>query len=71
MRISVIRSREQFERIREDWSAAYAADPEAAVFVSGECDDGVHIRYAIENGFRIYDFGAGGEKYKYSFGTQE
>ncbi|MCC6346910.1 MAG: GNAT family N-acetyltransferase, partial [Nitrospirales bacterium] len=36
MRISVIRNREQFERIREAWSAAHAADPEATVFVSWE-----------------------------------
>lgn len=27
------------------------------------------IRYAIENGFRVYDFGEGGEKHKFSFGA--
>jgi len=32
---------------------------------------GYSIRYAIENGFRIYDFGAGNEEYKFSFGTAE
>ncbi|MFO0752920.1 MAG: GNAT family N-acetyltransferase [Thermodesulfovibrionales bacterium] len=37
----------------------------------GNVMTGFHIRHAIENGFRIYDFGAGGEKYKYSFGTRE
>jgi CelD/BcsL family acetyltransferase involved in cellulose biosynthesis len=29
------------------------------------------IRYAIENGFEVYDFGGGDESYKYSFGAQE
>lgn len=32
---------------------------------------GYSIRYAIENGFKIYDFGPGDEKYKFSFGTKE
>ena len=29
------------------------------------------IRYAIENGFKVYDFLKGNEKYKYSFGSKE
>ncbi|BAY29954.1 hypothetical protein NIES2107_17980 [Nostoc carneum NIES-2107] len=29
------------------------------------------IRYAIQNGFKIYDFLMGNEEYKYSFGTKE
>ncbi|MBD2338205.1 GNAT family N-acetyltransferase [Calothrix sp. FACHB-156] len=29
------------------------------------------IRYAIQNGFKIYDFLMGNEEYKYAFGTQE
>src|SRR5690606_1719747 len=29
------------------------------------------IRYAIQNGFRTYDFLRGNEPYKYSFGTEE
>nr|RNJ67543.1 MAG: GNAT family N-acetyltransferase [Leptolyngbya sp. IPPAS B-1204] len=29
------------------------------------------IRYAIQNGFRVYDFLMGNEAYKYSFGAQE
>lgn len=32
---------------------------------------GYSIRYAIENGFQIYDFGAGDEEYKFSFGVKE
>lgn len=32
---------------------------------------GYSIRYAIENGFQIYDFGVGDEQYKFSFGAQE
>ncbi|MDJ0902903.1 MAG: GNAT family N-acetyltransferase [Xenococcus sp. MO_188.B8] len=29
------------------------------------------IRYAIENGYKVYDFLRGNEEYKYSFGTKE
>jgi CelD/BcsL family acetyltransferase involved in cellulose biosynthesis len=32
---------------------------------------GYFIRYAIENGFRIYDFGEGAEDHKFSFGAIE
>lgn len=35
----------------------------------GNVMTGYSIRYAIENGYRIYDFGAGCESYKYIFGT--
>jgi hypothetical protein len=32
---------------------------------------GYEIRYAIENGFRVFDFGLGDEDYKFSFCAQE
>ncbi|MFO0752919.1 MAG: GNAT family N-acetyltransferase [Thermodesulfovibrionales bacterium] len=32
---------------------------------------GYCIRYAVENGFRVFDFGAGREEYKLSFGVTE
>lgn len=35
----------------------------------GNVMTGYSIRYAIENGYRVYDFGAGSESYKYIFGT--
>ncbi len=37
----------------------------------GNVMTGYIIRYAIENGYKIYDFGAGSENYKYIFGTVE
>ncbi len=37
----------------------------------GNVMTGYCIRYAIENGYKIYDFGAGGENYKYIFGTTD
>ncbi|MBZ0154767.1 MAG: GNAT family N-acetyltransferase [Alphaproteobacteria bacterium] len=42
-----------------------------AKFSPGRVMVGYCIRYAIENGFRIFDFGAGKEEYKLSFGVSE
>lgn len=42
-----------------------------AGFSPGNVMTGYIIRYAIENGFRIYDFGEGAENYKSLFGTTE
>ncbi len=42
-----------------------------ADFRPGNVMTGYIIRYAIENGFKIYDFGAGNENYKFIFGTVE
>ncbi len=46
-------------------------DDRYAKLSPGKVIIGYSIRYAIENGFEIYDFGAGGEEYKYSFGVKE
>ncbi len=40
-------------------------------FSPGRVMVGYSIRYAIENGFQIYDFGVGDEQYKFSFGAKE
>ena len=32
---------------------------------------GYGIRYAIENGFKVFDFMRGSEEYKFSFGARE
>ena len=42
-----------------------------ASFRPGNVMTGYVIRYAIENGFQIYDFGEGAENYKFIFGTIE
>lgn len=42
-----------------------------AKYSPGKVMVGHSIRYAIENGFQIYDFGVGDEPYKFSFGAQE
>jgi hypothetical protein len=42
-----------------------------AKYSPGKVMVGYSIRYAIENGFQVYDFGAGDERYKFSFGVKE
>jgi CelD/BcsL family acetyltransferase involved in cellulose biosynthesis len=42
-----------------------------AAYRPGNVLTGYVIRYAIENGFRIYDFGEGAENHKFGFGATE
>jgi hypothetical protein len=48
-----------------------ASNKKYAKWSPGKVMVGYSIKYAIENGFQIFDFGAGDEEYKYSFGTVE
>lgn len=48
-----------------------AFNDEFAKYSPGRVMIGYSIRYAIENGFKIYDFGVGDEQHKYSFGAEE
>lgn len=53
------------------WGYTTAFNPAFSSLSPGNVMTGFHIRTAISEGFRIYDFGAGGEPYKYNFGTRE
>ena len=60
---------DQKKKIISNFKKAF--NDEFADFRPGHVMTGHVIRYAIENGFRIYDFGEGDEKYKFSFGATE
>ena len=56
-------------RGRELYAYKTAFNPAFAKYSPGTVVAGFMIRYAIENGFKIYDFSRGGERYKSLFGT--
>ena len=60
------------DRQRKVFSAYLGGwDERFAKFSPGDVLMGYNIRYAIENGFQVFDFLRGAEDYKLSFGAEE
>jgi hypothetical protein len=59
------------DKMKSFTTTTIASNKKYAKWSPGTVMVGHTIRYAIEQGFRIFDFGAGAEQYKYSFGAIE
>jgi len=58
-------------KIKSFTTYTIASNKKYAKWSPGAVMVGYSIRYAIENGFRIFDLGTGDEGYKYSFGSTD